>query len=449
MSLRNSLLTLSCAASITCVEAQTITVSFAGEWFGGPWPLDSVRVMNLTQGGDTVLHAPDTLLLLSVSTSITGQVPGSSPGLSMRSPIPNPFEESSLLHVSVAGSGELDLKVVDALGEPVAMLRRKVGAGVHAFSYSGGPAGILHVVAHWNGEYCTQQLVHAPGAMGGGRLRHVGTSTYREEGEPKSGGFVWQAGDVLRYLGYATDAYGRLSSSIDASPSATTHETFILDRGIVCPATPTMSDLDGNSYRTVQIGDQCWMAGNLRTSTYANGDPIDNVTDGSTWVSLTTGAWTNYSNDASYGNILGKLYNWYAVTDARNVCPSGWHAPTDLEWQTLEAELGMPVAELNSTGYRGAVENVGGKLKAGLGTTGGFMLPNNTASDEFGFRGLGGGTRSSVFSGAFYYGHYWSTTEIDANLAWYRLLSFDNGAVGRPSGNGAKRSGFSVRCLRD
>ncbi|MBK6755050.1 MAG: fibrobacter succinogenes major paralogous domain-containing protein [Flavobacteriales bacterium] len=102
---------------------------------------------------------------------------------------------------------------------------------------------------------------------------------------------------------------------------------------------PTVTDIDGNVYNTVQIGGQCWMMENLRTSTYRNNTPIPNVTDSAQWVNLASGAWCNFNNTANDA-ILGKLYNWYAVDNAAGLCPLGWHVPAEDDWLTLINHLG-------------------------------------------------------------------------------------------------------------
>ena len=95
-------------------------------------------------------------------------------------------------------------------------------------------------------------------------------------------------------------------------------------------------NFNGYTYTSIVLGNgQEWIAENLRTTTYANGDLIPNVTDGTQWSNLTTGAWVHYNNDNQYENPYGKLYNWYTVADPRNVCPTGWHVPTDAEYTLL------------------------------------------------------------------------------------------------------------------
>lgn len=192
---------------------------------------------------------------------------------------------------------------------------------------------------------------------------------------------------------------------------------------------------DGYTYTSIVLGNgQEWMAENLRTTTYANGDPIPNVTAASQWGSTTTGAWVHYDNNSQYENPYGKLYNWYTVADPRNVCPTGWHVPTDAEYTLLSDYLGgEPVA--------------GGKMKS-TGTQY-WISPNTDATNESGFSGLPGGYRlnGGPFGNIGNLGYWWSSSEDDAYTAWSRGLVYVNGSVFRVNEN--KDTGISVRCLRD
>jgi uncharacterized protein (TIGR02145 family) len=187
------------------------------------------------------------------------------------------------------------------------------------------------------------------------------------------------------------------------------------------------------------------MAENLRSTTYANGDPIPNVTDNTAWTQLTTGAWAHYDNNASYENPYGKLYNWYAVSDPRNVCPTNWHVPTDAEWNTLVGYLD-PTYDPNAYGSQSVT--AGGKMKS-TGTQY-WIAPNTGATNESGFSGLPGGNRyngGGYFGDLGDFGFWWSASESGAGDAWSRFLFLSAADVQR-SGYG-KRNGFSVRCLRD
>lgn len=212
-----------------------------------------------------------------------------------------------------------------------------------------------------------------------------------------------------------------------------------------CPATVT--DIDGNVYPVVQIGGQCWMADNLRVTRYSDGASIA-YTNPSSWISFTSGIWTNYQTNSVYDVQYGKLYNWFAVADSRGVCPEGWHVPSDTDWQLLEVNLGMPSAGLNQTGWRGSAQNVGGKMKS----TQLWNAPNIGATNESGVTMVPSGTFYSTNNG-FYglgdNGSWWSSTEADVDRAWVRELDYSSEGVGRSSDNGVKTFGHCLRCLRD
>jgi uncharacterized protein (TIGR02145 family) len=195
----------------------------------------------------------------------------------------------------------------------------------------------------------------------------------------------------------------------------------------------TMSDIEGHIYQTVLIGSQFWMAENLRSATYANGEPIANVTDIAAWMQLSSGAWCHYDNNTANDAIYGKLYNWYTTVDPRSLCPAGWHVPTDAEWTVL-------------TEYLGGESVAGGKMKS----TTGWDAPNVAATNESGFSGLPGGLRygnDGTFNGVGRYGYWLSSSEYSPSSAWNRALVYIAGNASRSVPE--KQLGFSVRCLRD
>lgn len=196
----------------------------------------------------------------------------------------------------------------------------------------------------------------------------------------------------------------------------------------------SLTDQNGNTYATIQIGTQVWMAENLGATTYANGDPIPNVTNSTQWSGLTTGAWSYYNANSIYDNPYGKLYNWYAVTDPRNVCPVGWHVPTDAEWSILSAYLGgQGVAgdEMRSVGYNY------------------WAFPNTGATNQSGFSGLPGGYRNSLgsFGLLLSRGYWWSATALTPSAALGRDLLGSNPNFFQNTDS--KTCGYSVRCLMD
>ncbi|VAX26896.1 SclB protein [hydrothermal vent metagenome] len=204
----------------------------------------------------------------------------------------------------------------------------------------------------------------------------------------------------------------------------------------------SLKDIDGNVYQTVQIGDQVWMAENLKVTHYRNGDPIpyDNYP-------TTTGAYCNYKNDTTYVPTYGRLYNWYAVNDSRNIAPEGWHVATDDDWKQLEMYLGMSQEDADSTGWRESNE-VGGKLKE-AGTEH-WADPNTAATNESGFTALPGGWRTdfnSDFATMGQYCFFWMPDEIDDGSAWTRRVAWVNPGVYRFHED--KMSAFSIRCIKD
>ena len=218
-------------------------------------------------------------------------------------------------------------------------------------------------------------------------------------------------------------------------------------------------EYQGYDYATVLIGDQCWFAENLRSENYENGDAISSNLSGSEWSSTTAGAVAVYGEPADCYNYspdidacdhtlslseYGRLYNWYAVDDARGLCPSGWHVPTDGEWMTMEMALGMGEAEANGFGWRGTDQ--GSQMKT---TYGWYNGGNGTNSS--GFSGLPGGDRdlNGNFGTAGRHGYWWSSSPFGSSgaSAVLRYLNFDNEDSYRYFTDG--RFGFSVRCVRD
>ncbi len=197
----------------------------------------------------------------------------------------------------------------------------------------------------------------------------------------------------------------------------------------------TVSDMDGHTYRTVVIGTQEWMAENLRSSKYLNGDIISKVADSTLWANANFGAYCWYVNDSTANEQpYGKLYNWYAVNDGRSICPSGWHIPAIAEFTVLTDFLGGDLL-------------AGGKMKeAGFNH---WSTPNTAATNASGFTGLPAGSRNpiSIFQSIHFSGIFWSTSESSSTSAEHLNLNYATGLVQVNDNN--KRFGFSVRCLKN
>ena len=226
-------------------------------------------------------------------------------------------------------------------------------------------------------------------------------------------------------------------------------------------------DIDGNEYKTVKIGDQIWMAENLRVSRYNNGDDIPTDLSDDNWENTTEGAYAIF--DHNHENADGidspeemvtayeKLYNWYAVDDERGLCPEGWSVPSDDDW----TQLVDYVVDQKYPNESDNPDGAGNALKSCRQVDSPEGDDCNTPEhprwdsddthhgfDEFGFSALPGGVRNTA--GSFYSlgasGFWWSSTEYSSSFAWYRLVYRSYGNVRRYYGD--KAYGFSLRCVR-
>jgi uncharacterized protein (TIGR02145 family) len=207
------------------------------------------------------------------------------------------------------------------------------------------------------------------------------------------------------------------------------------ERSILPPVCPTTSirDTMGNVYATVAISNQCWMGSNLRTSRFRNGDLIAFPLTAQSWSSTFTPAHSIYNNSATNDSIYGRLYNAYAAADSRGLCPTGWHVPTDAEWNSLTNTLGGSL----TAGF--AMKNTSGWASSGNGT------------NSSGFTALPSGFRreTGAFDGILNHAYWWSSTSVPTNSAnaYHRRVSFNAQNVFRD--NSDKRLGYSIRCILD
>jgi uncharacterized protein (TIGR02145 family) len=192
----------------------------------------------------------------------------------------------------------------------------------------------------------------------------------------------------------------------------------------------SMTDGEGNTYKTVTIGTQTWMAENLKATKYNDGTAIPNVTDNTAWENLTTGAFCTYNNTTNADTIktYGKLYNWYAVNTGK-LCTTGWHVPSNAEWVILG----------NNDIFEGALKETG---------TSHWNSPN-TGTNSGGFTALpaGGREHDGTFRNIGNYGTWWVSNENGATEALLRGLGF--GYSNGDTYSSLKESGFSVRCIKD
>jgi len=188
-------------------------------------------------------------------------------------------------------------------------------------------------------------------------------------------------------------------------------------------------DLDGNTYEAIQIGEQLWMAENLKTTHYKNGDAIPTGLDNGTWITTSEGAFAIYGGDLSNVEVYGNLYNWFSVDDSRGICMEGWHVPTKEDWEILILD------------YAGGYEVGGDYLKDD-------ELWNG--SDDFGFSVLPGGYRhwdGGYYLNALVHGYFWSSTYVDPQRAVSFVFEINSSTIN--TYHDWRKFGFSVRCIQD
>ncbi len=197
----------------------------------------------------------------------------------------------------------------------------------------------------------------------------------------------------------------------------------------------TVTDIDGNIYKTIEIGTQTWMAENLRVTHYLNGDAIPDVTDSTEWKNLDSGAFCNYDNTSDPDTIasFGRLYNWYAIDDSRKIAPKGWHVPEFDEWYTLINYLGGDSLAADHLKEVGDMHWIG----------------PNYSDNSSGFTALPGGWRyySEPFDWIGIYGTWWMSTEYDKGGAIFNYMYYSGAKVF--IGANYKKNGYSIRCIKD
>ncbi len=399
------------------IYSQNYNISFAAT--GASSTVSSVKVQNLMQNTSVTLNAGDILHLGAVGVN---EINASNENLQI---YPNPMQDKSELSFYADKDGDAQISIVDITGKEVMRSDNRFTKGIQKFSITGLKQGMYFINIKGETYYYTAKLISQNATQNIARLEFTGsensTITVNQLKSTKATvNMAYTTGDILLFKG-TSGSYSYIISDI---PTASKTITFNFS---------ACSDFDNNNYTTLQIGTQTWMAENLKSTHFKNGTAIPNVTNDTVWKALATGAYCDYNNTPANNTTYGRLYNW-ATVNTGNLCPTGWHVPTDAEWSTL-------------TTYLGGEATVSGKLKeAGLTH---WISPNSAATNETGFTALPGGTRTS--DGIYYnissYGFWWSSTANTTANAWARAMYYNLISVYR--GSYAKTSGFSVRCIKD
>jgi len=402
------------------LQAQDYLISF--EATGAAAAVDSVQVENLTQGTSLTVYSGNQLQLLG-TVSVAG--PGSRNNRKSLMVYPNPSDGEVLLTFDATAAGIATIELSDLTGRQVATAESFFSIGTQSFSISGLKTGTYLVLVRSERYHYNEKIMCRSASVNSTQIRLQGQSAgLPAQGNLKQANAIvvmqYNTGDLLKFTGQS-GIHGTVYMDVPATSKTLTFN-FI----------PCI-DFDNNSYAIVKIGDQWWMAENLKATKYSTGDDIPEVTGASDWMGLSTGAYCYFGNDPDNALVFGCLYNWYAAIDIRNPCPANWHVPSDDEWITLTSSLGGEAV-------------AGGKMKE-TGIVHWFS-PNTGATNESGMTLIAGGCRSyGNFDFMGYGGSFWSSTAFDDIFAWNRDIFYYN-TVANHSG-ADKKSGLSLRCVKD
>jgi len=418
----------------------TINLTFSAVDSADYTQLDSIKVMNMTQGGDTVLYYPDTVLSL-VTTGINEILMPES-GFRLFTNYPNPVTEQTNITLQVPEAGNVKLTITDILGRILLTMDRELNMGTHLFNFIPGTDKIYLLTARYNNESRSITMLCSPIRLNKKvSLEYTGSIDEHKSLKYTASiqNFLFDYGDELLYIGY----YDTLQSGMLDSPEESDTYIFQFAYNIPCPGTPTV-EYEGQTYNTVQIMSQCWMKENLNVGVMieAPASPSDNDT-----IEKYCMGNMGWSCDEVGGLYFwNEMMNYTNQTGGQGICPDGWHVPTDMEWKILEgvtdSEYGIGDTKWNALDWRGY--NAGGQLKQ-TGTEY-WESPNTGATDIYGFTALPGGYFiQGDFWGPGYKGLFWSSkypNKYFRNMDWNQMM------IKRQAGGGYDLA-ISVRCIKD
>ena len=407
-------------------NAQNYLINFTGS--GATTTVTTVKVENLTKSTSLTLNGVD-ILHLTVLTGVNTIEDNHSSELKI---YPNPMTDNSTFEIIPPIEGNAVISVCDMTGKTIAQIQSYLENSPQEFRLSGLKKGFYLINFSGNNYKFSGKLLcngESNETAKIEKLRNSVQAVDEKAGKTGSKGtlatvdMAYTTGDRLKF----TSNSGNYSTIVTDTP---TQDKTIAFNFIAC------TDGDNINYPVAEIGSQVWMAENLKTTKYQNGDLIGTTTPSTLDISNETTPKYHWAFNANESNAvtMGRLYTFYAITDNRGVCPSGWHIPSDEEWTTLTTYLGgEPIA--------------GGKLKE-TGTIHWASL-NTGATNETGFTSLPGGLRS--FDGYFLsflnLGRWWSATEASSDIAYGRTMNYNNANVYRNMLG--EKDGNSVRCIKN
>ncbi len=420
---------------------QTYTLSFTGS--GTSKTVDSVFVENMSQctslsmGGNQALN---------LSPNFTGIAPTLNAISENISAFPNPINNSCTVNLETKVSGEYRIKIIGLTGKEILTSKFNLYEGNNSFTLNGLSEGVYFIVASSNETNSILKVVSIgtsveqpsislisntpstntnigsalPNNIEQAMKKNITTSTNNV-----GVNMPYNIGDTLKLIGLA--GKDRTVSIIIPNQSQAVNFTFI-----------QCADADSNHYAVVQIGSQFWMAENLKTTKYNNGNSLPNLGDSTLWVNSKTGAYCDFNNIPSTGTT-GHLYNFEALADNRSITPQGWHVPSDSEWTVLQ-------------NFVGGVKIAGRMLKEHCNSGFEFYSSDSTGTNAYGLSILCGNYRSGGGSWSLNNSHdtgFWTSTPLNNNInsgfAWARMFRYYTCDVFIPTATFS--SGYSIRCV--
>jgi uncharacterized protein (TIGR02145 family) len=402
--------------SISTLQAQNYVITFSAS--GAAQTLDSVYIENLTTGANLTINGNDTLNIIEpVSISKIDRQENS-----IRI-FPNPVNDFCTIEIFSPKDEVSLIQVADITGKTILNQKIELSSGLNSFNLSVHEKGLFVLRVLTNSYLYSDKLVVTENSSA---LSFVHVTKYSDirkclKKEKILNVIEYLEGDILLFIGTSGE-YSTIITSEDMTEATINFEL------VPC------KDAAMNTYTIVKIGEQYWMAKNLKTNTLSDGTQIPYITDASEWSALQTAGYSWYNNDyENTGAIYGGLYNFHSVATGK-LCPSGWHVPSDDEWGILElyiANEGLSGGAIKETGFAHWSE------------------PNGDASNATGFTSLPAGYRtvSGNFTDIGTNVYFWSSTEYFDTVAWERSIQYLSGAINRSYSD--KKNGFPIRCVKD
>ena len=401
--------------------------------------LDSIRIMNRTQGGDTVLYWPDTVL--SFNYVSLPEATNKNAAFQVFQNYPNPVADQTTISMHVPEKDEVSIIITDILGRVIVESEWVLNRGKHSFRFTPGLGNLYFFTAMWQGKSVSIKIVSHSSDYSACLLEYL-------DGEPlaptvksmdDTREFFFGPGNELLYIGFANG----LESGLLDSPEESQTYTFQFATNIPCPVTPTV-EYEGQVYNTIQIFSQCWLKENLNAGVRING----------TAEQLNNGIIEKYcyNDNPDSCTKYGGLYQWNEMMQyttgqpVRGICPPGWHIPSDGEWKILagavDSQYGIGDPEWDGADW--LRYDAGLNLKAAAGWSG-----NGNGTDLFGYSALPGGGYYLLYEFYYvgYYGNWWSSDENNEYDSWGYTFGSDKTEISRYYFS--RSSGFSVRCIKD